>query len=127
MSVSEVSSRRHAQGESEDQYESASRTFSNHNRCHAVTYLFYRIDKCQTVTFALASIDRRVDDPASPTRVELSPPPPPRNVAVIPDATLGGHPSRLQVAHQVTLSTPAKQPTPAESIPDAVPPPAPPP
>lgn len=121
MSVSEVSSRSHAQGESEDQYESASRTFSNHNRCHAVTYLFYRVDKCQTVTFALASIDRRVVDPASPTGVELNPPPPPRNVAVIPDAILGAHPSRLQVAQQVNLSIPAERATPAESIPGAVP------
>src|SRR5260370_40289745 len=116
MSVSEVSSRRHAQGESEDQYESASRTFSNHNRCHAVTYLFYRIHKCQTVTFALASIDRRVDDPASPTGGELNPPPPPRNVAVIPDPILGQHPTSLQVAQQITPSIPAEQATPAESI-----------
>ena len=46
-----------AAGESEDQYESSTRTFSNANRCRAVTYLFYRIDKCQTVTYSLVGID----------------------------------------------------------------------
>jgi len=112
MSVGEVSSRSHAQGESEDQYESASRTFTNSNRCRAVTFLFYRIDKCQTVTFTLASIERRVDDPAAPTGVELNPPPPPRNVAVIPDAILGTHSARLQVAQQVNDSIPVEQATP---------------
>ena len=42
-SIGEVATRTHQQGESEDQYESASRTFSNPNHCHAVTFLFYRI------------------------------------------------------------------------------------
>jgi len=112
VSVGEVSSRSHAQGESEDQYESASRTFSNPNRCHALTFLFYRIDKCQTVKFTLAGIDRRVNDPAAPTDVQLNPPPPPRNVAVIPDAILGTHSARLQVAEQVNASIPVEAATP---------------
>jgi hypothetical protein len=112
MSVGEVSSRSHAQGESEDQYESASRAFTNPNRCHALTFLFYRIDKCQTVKFTLASIDRRVDDPAAPTGAELNPPPPPRSVAVIPDAILGTHANRLQVAQQVNASLPVEEATP---------------
>jgi hypothetical protein len=110
-SVFEVSSRSHAAGESEDQYESASRTFSNANRCHALTFLFYRIDKCQTVKFTLAGIDRRVDDPAAPTGVELNPPPPPRNVAIIPDAVLGASASRPQVAQQVNAAIPAEAAT----------------
>ena len=68
-SVSEVASRTHADGESEDKYESASREFSNPNRCHALTYLFYRIEKVQKVRFKLVAIERRVDDPACPTGI----------------------------------------------------------
>ena len=112
-SIGEVASRTHAAGESEDQYESASRTFSNPNRCRALTFLFYRIDKCNTVKFSLVGIDRRVDDPASPTGVELNPAPPARNVAIIPDAILGTHPTRLEVAQQVNQSIPVEQATPS--------------
>jgi hypothetical protein len=73
-SVSEVASRTHAEGQSEDKYESASREFSNKNRCHALTYLFYRIEKCQKLRFKLVAIERRVDDPACPTGIHpLSP------------------------------------------------------
>jgi hypothetical protein len=68
-SVSEVASRTHAQGESEDKYESASREFANPNRCHALTYLFYRIEKVQKLRFKLVAIERRVDDPACPTGI----------------------------------------------------------
>jgi hypothetical protein len=68
-SVSEVASRSHAAGESQDKYESASREFSNPNRCHALTYLFYRIEKCQTLRFTLVAIDRWVDDPACPVGI----------------------------------------------------------
>jgi hypothetical protein len=108
-SIGEVSTRTHTASESEDQYESSSRTFSNPNRCRALTFLFYRIDKCNTVKFSLVGIDRRVDDPASPTGVELNPAPPARNVAIIPDAILGTHPTRLEVAQQVNQSIPAEQ------------------
>src|SRR6185312_9906956 len=38
-SIGEVSTRAHQQDESEDQYESASRPFSNPNHCHALTFL----------------------------------------------------------------------------------------
>jgi len=68
-SVSEVASRSHAAGESQDKYESASREFANPNRCHALTYLFYRIEKCQTLRFTLVAIDRWVDDPACPVGI----------------------------------------------------------
>jgi hypothetical protein len=119
-SIGEVATRSHAQGESEDQYESASRTFSNQNRCRAVMYLFYRIDKCTTVRFWLASVDRRVDDPVAPTGVTLQPGPPPRNVAIIPDGILGSSTKRFQVAEQVNQSIPAEQAGPAGARPGAV-------
>ncbi|HTE14241.1 MAG TPA: hypothetical protein VK642_04125, partial [Burkholderiales bacterium] len=47
VSVGEVSSRSHTEAESEDHQESSSREFSNPNRCHAVTYFFYQINKTQ--------------------------------------------------------------------------------
>jgi hypothetical protein len=73
-SVAEVATRSHAEDQSEDHYEAASRVFSNPNRCHALTFLFYRIDKCQKVRFSLVAVDRRVDDPACPTGVQLNSP-----------------------------------------------------
>lgn len=66
MSVGEVSTRSHAEGESEDHFEASTRVFSNENRAHAVTYMFYRINKCETIRFELVSIDRRVLDQAAP-------------------------------------------------------------
>jgi len=99
-SIGEVATRSHQQGESEDQYESATRTFSNPNHCHAVTFYFYRINKCQTVKFELAGIERRVDDPLAPTAVALNPPAPATGVAVRPAAVLATGANRLDVARR---------------------------
>src|SRR6266571_1971738 len=63
LSVGEVSTRAHQQGESEDHFESSSREFTNHNQCHAVSFYFYRINKTETIKFELVSIERRVLDP----------------------------------------------------------------
>ena len=103
-SIGEVQTRTHQQSESEDQFESASRTFTNPNRCHAVTFLFYRINKCQTVKFELVSIDRRVDDLAAPTGVTLNPPKPVTGVAVRPSAVLATGANRLDVARRALES-----------------------
>jgi hypothetical protein len=73
MSVGEVSTRSHQEGESEDHFESSSREFANPNRCHALTFLFYRLDKCETITFELVAIERRVLDPVAPTPVLANP------------------------------------------------------
>jgi hypothetical protein len=67
VSIGEVERRAHAEGESEAQYESASRIFSNPNKCRAVTYLFYQINKLQEIRFSLEKIERRVEDLAAPT------------------------------------------------------------
>ena len=99
-SVGEVATRNHTQTESDNQYESASRTFSNPNRCHAVTFLFYRIDKCQTVTFELVSIERRVNDPTAPTTVSLNPLEPATGVAVNSDTILATSAARVNVAQR---------------------------
>src|SRR5258708_18378283 len=103
-SIGEVQTRNHQQSESEDQYETGSRTFTNRNHCHAVTCLFYRINKCQTVKFELASIDRRVDDTAAPTGVTLNPPKPVTSVAVRPSAVLATGANRLDVARRALES-----------------------
>jgi hypothetical protein len=66
-SVGEVETRSHAEGESESHLESSSRTFRNPNRCHAVTYFFYKILKQQVVRFRLVAVEAVVLDPAAPT------------------------------------------------------------
>jgi hypothetical protein len=76
-SIGESQSRTHTESESQDHYESASREFENKNQCHAVTFLFYQIDKTQTVKYTLESIDLRVildPDPSKDfTRVAANP------------------------------------------------------
>lgn len=73
LSIGEVSTRTHKEGESEEHFESASRVFSNANQCHAVTYLFYRINKTETIKFELVAIERRVIDPVASLPVAANP------------------------------------------------------
>lgn len=73
VSVGEVSSRTHIQGESEDHFEASSREFSNPNRCHAITFLFYRLNKKQKVSYKLVEIERRVKDAVAPVRRPFTP------------------------------------------------------
>ena len=97
VSVGEVQSRSHAEGESEDHFESASRVFANPNRCHAVTFYFYQINKTQTVRLKLESIRRRVIDPAGNTRIANNPFAARGEVSVIPSAVLATDKQRLEV------------------------------
>lgn len=73
ISIGEVSSRSHAERETSDHFESSSREFKNPNQCHAVTFLFYRINKTETIKFELVSIERRVLDPVAPMPVPANP------------------------------------------------------
>jgi hypothetical protein len=73
LSVGEVSSRSHQAGESEEHFESSSRVFSNPNHCHAITFLFYRINKTETIKLELVSIERRVIDPVASMPVPANP------------------------------------------------------
>jgi hypothetical protein len=73
LSVGEVSSRTHQEGESEEHFESSSRVFANPNQCHAVTFLFYRINKTETIKLELLSIERRVIDPVASMPVAANP------------------------------------------------------
>lgn len=84
ISIGEVSSRTHIQGESEDHYEASSREFTNYNKCHAVTYMFYRINKKQKVKFELVSIERRVLDDNAPIAGILQPAAAKLPIALVP-------------------------------------------
>ncbi len=74
VSIGEVSSRTHIEGSSEEQFESSSREFTNLNKCHAVSYIFYRLNKKQKVHFELISIERRVRDDVAPVAGVLETP-----------------------------------------------------
>jgi len=97
VSVGEVSTRSHTAGESEDHFESSSREFSNPNRCHAVTYFFYQINKTQTVRFKIVAIQRRVIDPAADTRITNNPFVNDGDVSAIPNAVLATDANRLAI------------------------------
>lgn len=97
VSVGEVSSRTHTEGESSDHFESASREFSNPNKCHAVTFFFYQINKTQTVRFKIVAIQRRVIDPAADTRLTNNPFVADGDVSAIPNAVLATDTNRLQI------------------------------
>ena len=84
ISIGEVSTRTHIAGESEDTFEAASREFTNYNKCHAVTYMFYRINKKQKVTFELVAIERRVADANAPIGGVLQPAAPKLPIALLP-------------------------------------------
>lgn len=97
VSVGEVQSRTHTETESQDHFESSSREFSNPNRCHAVTFFFYQINKLQTVKFTIESIERRVIDQAADTKVTNNSFASRGGVSAIPTAVLATAKDRLEV------------------------------
>jgi len=109
VSVGEVQARSHAEGESEDHFESASRVFANPNRCHAVTFYFYQINKTQTLRLTLETIRRRVIDPAGDTRIANNPFASRGEVSVIPSAVLATDKERLEVEQIGRASVAAAQ------------------
>ena len=113
VSVGEVQSRSHAEGESEDHFESASRVFANPNRCHAVTFYFYQINKTQTVRLRLEAIRRRVIDPAGDTRIANNPFAARGEVSVIPSAVLATDKQRLEVEQIGRASVALPRPAPS--------------
>ena len=109
VSVGEVQTRAHTQGESEDHFESASREFSNPNKCHAVTFFFYQINKTQKVRYTIESIERRVIDPVANTRITNNPFVAAGDVDTIPNAVLATDEKRLQKEEIGRQSVAAKQ------------------
>jgi hypothetical protein len=103
--IGEVERRSHAEGESEAQYESASRVFSNPNRCHAVTYWFYKVNKIQKIRFRLVAVERHVEDPQSPTGAFQRPPiDASGRVMVLPQAIRATDPRRLEIEETASVS-----------------------
>lgn len=103
-SIGEVERRQHAQGESESHFESSSRRFENPNRCHALTYLFYKLVKCQTLKFDLVAIERRVVDPVAPTGAVRTPFNPGNKLTVRPQTVLANSGRRLEVERNARIS-----------------------
>jgi hypothetical protein len=109
-SIGEVQTRTHTQTESQAHYESASREFSNPNKCHAVTFLFYQIDKTQTVKYTLLSIERRAIDPQGDiTKVTNNPLISSGSVGVIPNNVLATDKQRLEAEANARESVNAAQ------------------
>lgn len=103
-SIGSVNRREHAEGQSEDHFESASRVFSNPNKCHAITFLFHRIDKCQEVSFELVAVERHVHDQAAPTTPSLNPAARSGGVSAIPNAVLATQADRLEIERRARAS-----------------------
>jgi hypothetical protein len=107
-SIGEVNRREHAEGQSEDHFESSSRVFANPNKCRAITFLFYRIDKCQDVSFELVSVERNVQDVAAPTIVALNPKLQSGGVFTVPNGVIATQADRLEVERRAQASATAK-------------------
>jgi hypothetical protein len=97
VSIGEVASRTHSEGESSEQFEAASRVFSNPNKCHALTFLFYRIDKTEKIKFELVAVERRVLDPVAPLPAPANPVRAVGQVATIPQDVPATSTKRLEV------------------------------
>lgn len=97
VSIGEVQSRSHAEGESESAYESSTRTIENKNQCHAVNYFAYQLQKSQTIKFRIKAVTRRVLDAAAPTHATVRPVAPATDIAVVPTAVLATDQRRINV------------------------------
>ncbi len=97
VSIGEVQTRSHISTESEDHFESSSREFSNPNRCHAIAFYFYRINKMQTIKYTIDSIQRRVIDQVDNTKVTNNQFVSRGQVSVIPNGVLATDKERLEV------------------------------
>ncbi|WP_196161290.1 hypothetical protein [Reinekea sp. G2M2-21] len=109
--VGEVQTRTHVEGESESHFESSSRLFENKNQCHAVTYLFYQIDKQQTTKVSVKAVNLRVVDQAGRTDVVNNPVVGDRKLSVIPAAVLAtkaAEPEKLKL-FEASVLTPAQR------------------
>lgn len=100
VSIGEVSTRAHSEGESEDHFEAASREFANPNNCHAVTFMFYRLNKLETIRFEIVAIERRVLDPVAPVPVPANPFRSTGNIASIPQEVPATNDKRLATLNQ---------------------------
>lgn len=110
VSIGESESRTHTETESQDHYESASREFQNNNDCHAVTFFFYQINKTQTISYTLESIDLRAMMDTNPandfTRVAANPLSPSTGVGVLSNGVLSTDANRSATYLEAATSVP---------------------
>jgi len=104
VSIGEVQSRTHTEGESESAYEASTRMIENKNQCRAVNYFAYQLEKQQTIKFTLKTVFRRLIDEAGPTQVVARPPAPSSDVSVIPTGVLATNANRVDVEAQARTS-----------------------
>jgi hypothetical protein len=105
ISIGEVEQRTHAEGESEAHYESSSRMFRNPNKCRAVTYLFYQINKLQSIRLKLVGIERRIEDPAAPTGAyQRVPADTTGQITVLPQSITATNKNRLEMERTARTS-----------------------
>ncbi len=104
VSIGEVQSRTHTEGESESAYEASTRMIENKNQCRAVNYFAYQLEKQQTIKFTLKTVFRRLIDPAGSTQVVARPPAPASEVSVIPTGVLATNANRVEVETQARTS-----------------------
>ena len=97
LSVGEVSAREHKEGESQEHFESSSREFANPNQCHAITFLFYRINKVETIRFELVAIERRVLDPVALVPVLANPIRAVGQISTVPQEVPAANKTRLEI------------------------------
>jgi hypothetical protein len=109
ISVGEVQSRTHMEGESEDTFEASTRTFENKNACHAVTYFAYQLVKKQTLKFTIKAVLRRVVDRAADTRADARPLRASTSLSVIPAGVLATSAKRLELETSGRTSAVAQQ------------------
>ena len=109
VQMGEVSTKTHAEGTAEDSFESSSRTFENHNQCHAVTYFAYQLVKEQTITFRITAILRRVIDAAADNKVENVAVRPAAQVNVIPQGVLATAANRPEIQATARISAAAER------------------
>jgi hypothetical protein len=105
ISFGEVQVKQHTEGESESSIESSSRMFENTNRCHAVSYLFYQVNKVQTVRLTAQAVRLRVIDQAGDSAIRNTPIAHDQKLTVIPEGVKASAAVTKQAAFsQATIS-----------------------
>lgn len=104
VSVGEVQTRNHAEGETENHFEASSRSFSNPNQCHAVTYFFHQINVKQRVSFKIVSIKRRVLDSVGDATVSNRPVVSKGEISIMPSVIPADNPKRVEIEERARVS-----------------------
>lgn len=105
ISIGEVSTRFHAEGESESAFEAASRSIENKNQCHAVTYFAYQLEKKQILRLSIKAVLIRVKDPVGVTQVTAKRRLPDTGVGLVAENVLAASDSRAEAENRGRVAT----------------------